>query len=337
MKIAIVNSSPEVYNLATHKIYHYHKNLGDNVIITKSGALFLPEVWEAEKVYFSCIFTWDIPAMISDIKLLQENKKDIEVGGPAATAMADYIQQETGIQPHIGLDQRFEHVPADDYEAVFTSRGCPRACHFCIVKSIEGTKMVEYDNFSIPTGANPWVCDNNILATSPAHQQLMVEKFRNVKNLDINSGFDCRIFVKDPARYYNLYSQLHLERWRFAYDKEEEREPVRICAEYLHSHGVRYSAISVFCLVGDSEDTFEKAKDRLQYLVDIDTSPYPMRYRPLNTLTREYTPPGWDGNAMNVLFNYYGVPWFWRKYKFEEFQADFKTIMSQQKERLPGL
>jgi hypothetical protein len=254
----------------------------------------------------------------------------IEIGGPAATALPDYIRQHTGIEPAQGLDARFEHVPGDDYQMVFTSRGCPRACEFCIVQAVEGRKMIEYSQFPIPVGENPWVGDNNILATSWEHQQLVVDKLHRVRNLDINSGFDDRIFVKDPEKYWGLYSQLKLERWRFAYDKPEQKEPLTHVVNFLHSKGVKYSQISVFCLVGWPGTTFEEGKEKLQYLVDIDTSPYPMRYRPLDCLTRDYTPPGWNPEDMNALFNYYGVPWFWRKYEWENFKTNFKEIAARE-------
>jgi hypothetical protein len=333
VKVAVINSSPEVYNLATHKIAHYHEALGDEVVIA-TGGLFLPEVWSADKLYFSAIFTWDLPAMVERINLFKSRGLGIEVGGPAATALPDYVKQQTGISPVTGLDLRFEHIPGNDYEAIFTSRGCPRGCEFCIVSAVEGKKMIEYDQFSIPVGLNPWVCDNNLLATSWEHQEMVVEKLKDVKNLDLNSGFDDRIFAHDPEKYWNLYSQLHLERWRFAYDKPDQKEPLTKCIEFLHSKGVRYSNISIFCLVGWPGTTFEEGREKLQYLVDIETSPYPMRYRPLDSLVRDYTPPDWDSEDMNVLFNYYGVPWFWRKYKWGEFTKNYKEIMKQQKERL---
>jgi hypothetical protein len=333
MKIAIVNSSPEVYNLATHRIAHYHESLGDTVTIARGGALFVPDVWDADKAYFSCIFTWSLPDMVRDVNLIK-GRLPVEIGGPAATAMPDYIIKETGLMPATGLDPRFEHVPGNDYEAIFTSRGCPRGCEFCIVSAVEGKRMIEYDDFPVPVGVNPWCLDNNILATSWEHQLRVVEKLKHVRNLDLNSGFDDRYFVRDPQKYFDLYSQLHLERWRFAYDKPEQKEPLTECVKFLHTKGVRYSEISVFCLVGWPGTTFEEGREKLQYLVDIETSPYPMRFRPLDSLVREYVPPNWNVTDMDVLFNYYGVPWFWRKYKWGEFLTDFKNIAKQQKERL---
>jgi hypothetical protein len=53
MKIAVINSSREVYNLATHRITNYHLSLGDEVSQANGLALMTPEIWNAEKFYFS--------------------------------------------------------------------------------------------------------------------------------------------------------------------------------------------------------------------------------------------------------------------------------------------
>ncbi len=192
--------------------------------------------------------------------------------------------------------------------------------------------MVEYDDFNIPVGKNPFICDNNILSTSWRHQELFVDRLREVRNLDINSGFDCRIFVKKPEKYFKLYSQLHLETWRFAYDMDDQRDILKACADFLHTKGVDYRRINVFCLVGWPGTTFEYAREKLQYLIDIGTSPYPMRYRPLDSLEMNTTPPGWAEKDEEKLFSYYGVPFIWKTATWEDYKppANRKPVSKQQ-------
>ena len=179
--------------------------------------------------------------------------------------------------------------------------------------------MIEYAEFNIPIGINPYICDNNLLSTSWEHQLLVTEKFRNVNNLDINSGFDDRIFVKNPDKYWNLYRQLHIEAWRFAYDSPEQKEPIAFITKWLNGKGINYRKIIVFCLAGGPGMSFSESQKRLQYLVDIGCSPYPMRYRPLDSLEMNYTPPNWHSKWLDLLFGYYGVPYIWRSCKWTDY------------------
>lgn len=316
MNIAVVNYSWPNYNLATDRIANQLRSEGHQVILSPIQA----DIWSmfCDKAYFSAIFTWDLPRLCRDANLLKRRDIELEIGGPAATAIPQYIVAQTGITPYIGLDLRFEHT-LGDYQATFTSRGCPRACNFCLVSKLEGRKIIEYDDFTIPVGRNPFVCDNNILATSWDHQKLVVDKVKHVRNLDFNSGFDDRIFIKDPEKYWRLYSQTDLEAWRFAYDSPEQREPIKVCADFLHDKGVDYRRIIVFCLIGFPGQTFEECQERLQYLVDIGTSPYPQRYRPLDILSKSEYDPGWSEGTPEQLFCYYGVPYIWRSCSWEEY------------------
>lgn len=318
MKVAVINESASAYNLAAHRILTAQKKGGNEVWFSPRA-----DMWalQCAKAYISVIFTWDLPNTIQDINLLTSAGVDVEVGGPAATALASLIEEQTPIKPHLGLDARFEHVEGKFY-ATFTSRGCPMGCSFCIVQMIEGKKVIEYDNFTIPVGNNPKVCDNNIITTSWAHQQMVVEKLKHVKNIDLNSGFDCRFFAQDPEKYYELYSKLKMERWRFAYDSPNQRKPLKVCVDYLHSKGIKYHLITVFCLVGGQGQSFDEAQERLQYLVDIGVTPYPQRWRPLNALTRNYDPPGWEPKMLEKLFQYYGVPTKWRTCKWKNFRPE---------------
>lgn len=213
-----------------------------------------------------------------------------------------------GIQDVYNLSTSLETFIADGF-----------VTHNCLVSKLEGRKIVEYSDFTIPVGKHPFVCDNNILSTSWGHQKLFVDKLKGVRRLDINSGFDDRIFIKDPEKYWNLYSQLDLITWRFAYDQDDQREVIKACADFLHTKGVNYRNIQVFCLTGWPGTTFEYAREKLQYLIDIGTSPYAMNYRPLDSLKMHVTPPGWHAKDMEKLFAYYNVAWNWKTCKWEDF------------------
>jgi hypothetical protein len=330
VKVAVINESYPSYNLACERIMVEMARQGHEPVLSARADMFADT---CKKAYLSAIFTWHLPALVYDAKMLRAKGLEVEIGGPAVTAMPEYVLQESGVKPFTGLDNRWEHVKWECFKFSFTSRGCPNHCEFCLVPRLEGRKIVEYDDFNIPVGKNPYICDNNILATSWAHQKMVVARLKGVRNLDLNSGFDDRIFVHNPEKYWQLYNELDLECFRFAYDKPEQKDPIKAAADFLHTKGIDYRHIIVFCLIGGVGSTHETDRQKLQYLIDIGVSPYPMRYRPLNAITQRYNPPGWKKGDLELLFQYYGVPFVWRKCKWEDFNLEAKFKMKDTKKR----
>ena len=326
MKIAVINSSPEVYNLATHRIARYHWGLGDEVAITNGGALFLPEVWQAEKAYFSCIFTWDLPAMVTNINLLKDRGVAIEIGGPATTAMPLWVENQTGIKSHVGLDNRFEFVKGD-FKMSYSSRGCRNKCLWCAVPRTEPF-CVEYDDFNIPVGEHPQLNDNCILNTSLEHQKLVVEKLKDVLSVDINSGFEAALFTEEA---YKLYSQLHLARWRLAFDSMKVEKEFERATAILRNHGIRYSAISTYVLIGFPGTSMGENIYRLEKTRELGCTPYPQRYVPLNSLKHKYTAKGFDNFELERLRSYWVSANVWRTCTFEQFKVNYPEPMQGEK------
>ncbi|HEC60705.1 MAG TPA: hypothetical protein ENI27_00445 [bacterium] len=314
--ISTINYS-SVYNLAVDKIANYYQQQGYQVLKEQAVTLF---TLKSQKVFLSAIFTYDLPALIQDANLLKQAGIEIEIGGPAATAMPEYVAEKTGVTPHSGLDERFEHINGE-YQMTFTSRGCIRKCPWCTVQKVEPIR-VEYDDFPIPRGKNPYLADNCILATSWEHQKLVVEKLKEVRNLDINSGFDCRLFTEE---HYQLYSQLHLEAWRLAFDAMEVEKAFERAVKILKNHDIDYRRILVYCLIGFPGTTFEECVYRLEKTRALGCSPYPQKYSPLNTVdARNYIAPGFEKEKLDMLRTYWCNPFVWRTCAWSQFKKQYK-------------
>jgi len=322
LRIAIINSSylgmkpaDRIYNLGVDKIAQYHRLLGDEVYAGPWASMILGESFptqKADKFYFSVVFTWDIPKMIQAVNLVRSWGKEVEIGGPAATFMHTYINKYTGIEPHLSLDDRFEHVPGD-YQLTFTSRGCPHKCQFCGVRKVEPCS-IEYDDFPMA----PMIGDNNILATSWEHQELVVNKLVNYsREIDINSGFDVRFFQE---KHFRLYKRLRLEYWRFAFDTMEVETDVRRVAAMLRADGLDRHQVIFYCLIGFPGTTPDECFYRLETVRELGMAPYPMRFWPLNALKRDYVAPGWTDDLLSRMVMYYVTPYVWMSDTFENFR-----------------
>jgi len=320
MRIAVINSSAPQYNLAAHKMLVEFKRQGHEVFFSPRA-----DMWsqQCNKAYLSAIFTWDLPGLCHDASLLNSTGIEVELGGPAVTAMPQYVEENTGMIPHIGLDERFEHIKGK-FKMVFTSRGCVRKCPWCLVPKVEPVR-IEYDNFSIPVGKNPYIGDNCILATSWEHQKLVVEKMKDVRALDINSGFDCRLFTED---HYQLYSQLHLECFRLAFDSIGVERDFERAVGILKKYGVDYRRIIVFVLIGFPGTTFKECVYRLEKARTLGCSPYPQRFMPLNSVdARNYVAPGYDREQLEALRLYWLNPFAWRTVTWQEFRVSYKPLI----------
>ena len=321
MKIAVINCSSDVYNFATAKMVNKFRTEGHEVFVSSHA-----DMWASrcERAYLSAIFTYDLPELVIDAKNLQMAGVEVEIGGPGPTALPQYVMEKTGITPHVGLDERFEHIPGDNYELVFTSRGCVRKCPWCLAWRIEPDHK-EYDEFPIPTGKTPKISDNCILATTERHQRLVVEKLKDIRRLDINSGFDCRFFTEE---HYQLYSQLHLDCWRLAFDSMGVEKDFARAVGILKNHGVDYRRIIVYVLINFPGTTFEESVYRLEKTRDLGCSPYPQRFMPLNSVdARNFIAPGYDKEELERLRLYWLNPFAWRTCTFDEFKRKFKPGM----------
>lgn len=148
------------------KISTYYKGKGDFVQFHK-GLLPVSETRKYDKVFVTTLFTFDFDMCVETIRyygsVVGLNK--VFVGGIAATIMPEKFEEAVpgihllkgqltssnvlGYPDNVNIDileldydilwdVAYDYPAADSY-FIYTSRGCPRKCPFCAVKTLEPT------------------------------------------------------------------------------------------------------------------------------------------------------------------------------------------------------
>lgn len=264
MKIGLIDVDGHHFpNLALMKISAWHKAQGHDV-----------EWWwgfgNYDRVYMSKVFdetySPDIPEPI--------NTKEIIKGG-------------TGYGLQNRLPEEIEHIYPDysiypdltkDTAYGFLTRGCPRACHFCIVAKKEGRRAVKVADLSEwwDGQKNIKILDPNLLA-SKEHMDLLSQLEHSKANIDFTQGLDCRLLTKENIMAIN---RIKLKNIHFAWDYMKESTYVirglKLYAKLAERrpHG-KYA--TVYCLT-NYDTTMEENLYRVYTLRDMGYDPYIMIY-----------------------------------------------------------
>lgn len=189
------------------KISTYYKSKGDFVEFHK-GLLPQNEAVMFDKILITTLFTFDFEMCVQAIRYYAAiiGIENVFVGGIAATIIPEkFLERVPGIQllkgqlvdsgvlgyeDHVNIDIleldydilwdiSYEYPAADSY-FIYTTRGCPRKCPFCAVKTLEPTfydcnniscqvKRVD-EKFGIKK--NLLVMDNNILYSDKLNESV---------------------------------------------------------------------------------------------------------------------------------------------------------------------
>jgi hypothetical protein len=191
--------------------------------------------------------------------------------------------QERWESESVTLPEEAEHIYPDyalygveDCAYGYMSRGCPRGCSFCVVKSKEGRKSYKVADLSEfwHGQKNIEVCDPNILACPDAEdllQQLADSKAR----VNLNQGIDARLLTE---RNVALLMQIKMKRFHFAWDNPKDESKIipklRMFAEIKKTN---LHNVVVYCLV-NFDSTLEEDFHRIYILREIGLQPYVMIY-----------------------------------------------------------
>jgi len=215
--------------------------------------LFTPE---AEEIHISVTFTWDIP-LAERLAEIWKEYGNVSIGGPAmGTRGGDF-------EPGKYLKRGY----------VITSRGCPNKCWFCQVWGRDG----DIRELPITEGWN--VLDDNLLACSERHIRAVFEMLkRQPKRAEFTGGLEAAR-LKDW--HIDLLLDLHPKQVFFAYDTEDDYEPLRDAGRRLLAAGFTRASHTLRCyvLIGYPGDTQGAAERRLRRAIKAGFMPMAMLWR----------------------------------------------------------
>lgn len=346
----------------------YHKQRGDEVMFYKgTRAEVRDQAWDI--IYIATMFTYHWKTTLHTIKFYQRNRQGapLKVGGVLASLLADDLERETGIKPHVGLYEKVDRLPPDyhlfdsvyeypvhDASIGYTTRGCIRRCPFCAVPQLEPEYVpyIPLKNQIDPTKKDLILLDNNVLA-SDEFPRIIREikacgfhkdaKFNGrLRRIDFNQGVDARLLTEKKMR---LLSEIAIHPLRIAFDHIELKklyiDKIRLAQKYRVRHLSNYI---LYNFNDTPEDFYERLRINIELNEELGLSifSFPMRYIPLNAKSRGHIDnPHWTHRQLRgvhcILHASRGVvgpkrPFF--EAAFGKDADEFKYIVEQPEEHI---
>lgn len=250
-------------SLPLMKLSAWHKAQGDNVEwwwgIGKYDRIYMSKV-------FDTTYSPDIPEPLNATEIVKggtgyglDNRLPDEV---------EHIYPDYALYPELTKDTAYG----------FLTRGCPRACPFCVVAEKEGRRSVKVADLSEWWRGQKYIelMDPNILAC-PDHMDLLGQLADSGAWVDINQGLDARLLNEANIDTIN---RLKIKQIHFAWDHMKERKAVLRGLELykrLAVHKPNGAYGTVYTLV-NYDTTMEENLERIYTLRDLGYDPYVMIY-----------------------------------------------------------
>ena len=279
MRIRLIDVDSVTPNLALMKWSAYFKSRGDQVGF---------DILNPDAVKMSVVFKQNRDRAIQ----LAERWPDVEIGGTGwdlFTRMPDRIER---VRPDYSLYdgmvcQRCNNKltvcrcgskrrPGNiDFSMGFTTRGCIRSCHFCVVPEKEGnlTRHQHPREFHDPRFNRMMLFDNNWLADRSWFFETSEWIIQNKIRIR-EGGMDIRLVDAEIARrikQIKFYKPKH-----FAFDSEDDEAEVLKGIEILQQAGINTKSDCSFFVYLDSDDEYDSAVRRCRLLKAHRTAPFVM-------------------------------------------------------------
>jgi len=201
MNIALIDEDSSRFpNLALMKLSAWHKAAGDRVEWHQPGKHY-------DRAYVSKIFTespaYDVPILADEV-----------VRGGTGYCLHNYLLDAIEhMSPDYGLYPQYKEAYG------FLTRGCPRACPFCIVSEKEGRasrQVGDLDGFYRGQKIIK-LLDPNLLAC-PDRERLLTQLMNSGAKVDFTQGLDIRL-CRDVIP---LLLDIRIKMLHFAWDNPKE-------------------------------------------------------------------------------------------------------------------
>lgn len=253
-------------------------------------------------LYMSMPFTWLIKEAKQNALL---HKGKVIIGGSGAKLMKDKIDWA-----EIQEDSVFDTLSMHNPLATFTTRGCIKNCKFCAVPKIEG-EFRELTDWKMA----PIVCDNNLLASSRKHFELVISSLTHLPVIDFSQGLDASL-LKDW--HLDQFRRLKKVKIRFSFDNIKEENIVLAAIEKCQKASL--PDIGVYVLI-NFKDTPEDAKYRLELIRKVGAMQFPMRYQPLDCIRKNsFVEIGWTEAELRKIVLYYSRSIWYGHVDYDDFE-----------------
>jgi len=311
MKASVITIGTKHESLGAKKLASWLRSRG--WLVDESNRVE-PMFHDYDLTCFSVVFSWRLPELVKQVRSV---RGEVWIGGPAVTFSdrnRKFVMEKTGVNPTIGIDDRFEGAD-HDADMTYFSRGCPAytpACGLCPVPRIEGTTFRFYPNAKTAR----LLLDNNLSALPGSYQDHIISCYRDWDGkVDANSGFEPHTFADETFERWSVFP---LQCWRFGYDDLTERCEALTMLELLRSRGVRSRKIRVYTLLGN--EPVADCVNRCDEVIAGGGEPCPQRLRPLDWLGGPLpTRHDWTEQDLIAVQRYYTCPQIWRSVKKRDF------------------
>ena len=267
MRIGLVDVDGTKFpNLVLMKLSAWHKRRGDTVQLLRPDDVLLGcDLFGGyDKLYAACVFTEKRPVA----RRLEEI--GAQVGG-------------TGTDRPQTLPPEIEHIYPDyalygDTKTAygFLTRGCPRACPFCIVAGKEGRESCKVADLSEFWSGERYIklLDPNLLAAKE-HMELLGQLAESGAWVDFTQGLDARLLT---AENISLINEIKVKMIHFAWDNPRDEIVPKMLRMFAERSAVTdYRKRKVYVLTNYWSTHAEDVR-RVYWLREHGYDPYVMIY-----------------------------------------------------------